>query len=259
MLFDEAPTVTTTTDAERQLATIQKLLMTRDVLATSAKRLPGRVGHLARRRTSGVGRPDANIVRSRASGSTPEAPPAPRTWSPPRSSHGSGPPTSRELPVGEEPAETRRSSGLKGTPGGAAQIALHPRAAERAAVSAATAGFGASARRPGTPPATPLRLVRSATPASRSSRRCSSPCSWRSDVSASRRESASRVSWSGSPAYPILSEMPESRRSSATRRARCASARLTRRSPPWWRPSCRRSAADPARDEPGSQTRPRRG
>src|SRR4026208_2543915 len=43
ILFDESQSLTTTstTDAERQLATIQKLLVTRDVLARSARRLPG--------------------------------------------------------------------------------------------------------------------------------------------------------------------------------------------------------------------------
>ena len=48
ILFDQGQTLTSTTDAERQLATIQKLLVTRDVLARSARRLPGEsVGSLA--------------------------------------------------------------------------------------------------------------------------------------------------------------------------------------------------------------------
>src|SRR4051794_2005927 len=48
ILFDEGQSITTTTDAERQLATIQRLLVTRDVLARSVKRLPGEsVGSLA--------------------------------------------------------------------------------------------------------------------------------------------------------------------------------------------------------------------
>ena len=58
MVFNEDPTITTTTDAERQLATIQKLLVTRDVLATSAQAAAGRVGHFARGQRRGVGRPD---------------------------------------------------------------------------------------------------------------------------------------------------------------------------------------------------------
>ena len=48
ILFDQGQTLTSTTDAERQLATIQKLLVTRDVLARSARRLPGEsVGSLS--------------------------------------------------------------------------------------------------------------------------------------------------------------------------------------------------------------------
>src|SRR6476660_3870936 len=37
ILFDQGQALATTTDAERQLATIQKLLVTRDVLARSAR------------------------------------------------------------------------------------------------------------------------------------------------------------------------------------------------------------------------------
>ena len=96
MVFNEDPTITSTTDAERQLATIQKLLVTRDVLATSAKRLPGEsVTSLAGNVVASVD-PTANIVTIAPPARRRSAPPAPRMSSPPRSSHGSVPPTSRE-------------------------------------------------------------------------------------------------------------------------------------------------------------------
>jgi Mrp family chromosome partitioning ATPase len=72
ILFDEAPSVTTTTDAERQLATIQKLLMTRDVLALSARKLGSSVGTLGSKVHAEVD-PNANIVLISASASNPQA------------------------------------------------------------------------------------------------------------------------------------------------------------------------------------------
>ena len=74
ILFDESQsaTPTTTTDAERQLATIQKLLVTRDVLARSARRLPGEtVGSLAGKISASVD-PTANIVTITAEAKTAE-------------------------------------------------------------------------------------------------------------------------------------------------------------------------------------------
>ncbi len=72
ILFDETPSVTATTDADRQLATIQKLLMTHDMLAISAKRLRTTVGALTSKVHATVD-PNANIVSISASASTPKA------------------------------------------------------------------------------------------------------------------------------------------------------------------------------------------
>ena len=72
ILFDESPSVTATTDAQRQLATIQRLLMTRDVLALSAQRLGTSVGSLQPKVQATVD-PNANIVNISASASTPKA------------------------------------------------------------------------------------------------------------------------------------------------------------------------------------------
>jgi tyrosine-protein kinase len=72
ILFDETPSVTGTTDAERQLATIQKLLMTHDMLAISAKRLRTPVAALTSKVQATVD-PNANIVSISASASTPKA------------------------------------------------------------------------------------------------------------------------------------------------------------------------------------------
>jgi capsular polysaccharide biosynthesis protein len=75
ILFDESQSLaspTASTDAERQLATIQKLLVTRDVLARSARRLPGEtVGSLAGKISASVD-PTANIVTINGEASTPE-------------------------------------------------------------------------------------------------------------------------------------------------------------------------------------------
>ena len=72
ILFDETPSVTATTDAHRQLATIQKLLMTHDMLAISAKQLRTTVGALTSKVHATVD-PNANIVSISASASTPKA------------------------------------------------------------------------------------------------------------------------------------------------------------------------------------------
>jgi len=75
ILFDESQSVTTatsTTDAARQLATIQKLLVTRDVLARSARRLPGEtVNSLAGKISASVD-PEANIVTITADAAKPQ-------------------------------------------------------------------------------------------------------------------------------------------------------------------------------------------
>jgi len=72
ILFNEAPTVTATTDEERQLATIQKLLMTHEMLAISAKQLTTTVGALASEVQATVD-PNANIISISAAASTPRA------------------------------------------------------------------------------------------------------------------------------------------------------------------------------------------
>jgi len=71
ILFDEAPT-TATTDAERQLATIQKLLMTHDMLAIAARKLGTTVASLSSKVQATVD-PNANIISISASGPTPQA------------------------------------------------------------------------------------------------------------------------------------------------------------------------------------------
>jgi Mrp family chromosome partitioning ATPase len=70
ILFDENPSVTGTTDAERQLATIQKLTMTRDVLALSAQRLPGETMSTLSGKVNASVDPNANIVNVAASDSS---------------------------------------------------------------------------------------------------------------------------------------------------------------------------------------------
>src|SRR5204863_5110558 len=72
ILFNEAPTVTATTDEKRQLATIQKLLMTHDMLAISAKQLRTTVAALASKVQATVD-PNANIISISAAASMPKA------------------------------------------------------------------------------------------------------------------------------------------------------------------------------------------
>jgi capsular polysaccharide biosynthesis protein len=72
ILFDESPSGTATTDAVRQLATIQKLLMTHDVLAASAGKLKTTVRELSSEVHASVD-PNANIVSISASASTAKA------------------------------------------------------------------------------------------------------------------------------------------------------------------------------------------
>jgi capsular polysaccharide biosynthesis protein len=139
MLFDESPSLTSTTDAERQLATIQKLLVTRDVLARSARRLPGEtVGSLAGKVTASVD-PTANIVTITAEAAKPRR--AARIANVVAAAF-----LARER-AGElariQAAETRLKAtmaGLKGTPGAKAQIALIRERLSELSLGAATAG-----------------------------------------------------------------------------------------------------------------------
>jgi Mrp family chromosome partitioning ATPase len=153
ILFDEGQTLATTTDAERQLATIQKLLVTRDVLARSARRLPGEsVGSLADHVQASVD-PTANIVTINASAKTPER--AART-----ANVVAGAFLARERAAELariQSAERRLKAtivGLKGTPGGAAQIALVRERLSELSVSEATAGSELQLADPAHPPAT---------------------------------------------------------------------------------------------------------
>jgi Mrp family chromosome partitioning ATPase len=139
ILFDEGPSVTGTTDAERQLATIQKLLVTRDVLARSARRLPGdTAGTLAGKVHSSVD-PTANIVLIRADASSPER--AAQTANVVASAF-----LARDRTVelarirAEEARLTAAIAGLAGKPGARAQIALIRERLSELSVSEATAG-----------------------------------------------------------------------------------------------------------------------
>jgi Mrp family chromosome partitioning ATPase len=154
ILFDEGQSIATTTDAERQLATIQKLLVTRDVLARSAKRLPGEsVGSLAGKVQASVD-PTANIVTISSSGSTPER--AARTAN---VVAGAFLARERAAEIARiQSAEKRLNAaiaGLKGTPGGAAQIALIRERLSELSVSEATAGSELQLADPARPPSTP--------------------------------------------------------------------------------------------------------
>ena len=153
ILFNEGPSVTAATDAARQLATIEKLLVTRDVLARSAHRLPGEsVTTLARKVHASVD-PNANIVSIRASTATPER--AART-----ANVVAGAFLAREREVEllqMQRAKARLTAmivGLRGTPGGAAQIALIRERLSELSVNEATAGSELQLADPARPPAT---------------------------------------------------------------------------------------------------------
>ena len=139
ILFDEGPSLTGSTDAERQLATIEKLLVTREVLARSARQLPGdSVSTLAGKVHASVD-PNANIVLIRASAAKPER--AARTANVVAAAF-----LARERAV--EVLQMRRErarlqaliAGLRGKPGGAAEIALIRERLSELSVSEATAG-----------------------------------------------------------------------------------------------------------------------
>jgi Mrp family chromosome partitioning ATPase/capsular polysaccharide biosynthesis protein len=211
ILFDQGQTLTTTTDAERQLATIQKLLVTRDVLARSARHLPGEtVGSLSHRVQAAVD-PTANIVTISASASTPER--AART-----ANVVAGAFLARERTaeiariLSAEKRLQAAIAGLKGTPGGAAQIALIRERLSELSVSEATAGSELQLADPAHPPATadsprPLRNAGFAFVAALFVAML---------VALGRERIAPRI---GEPrelerltGYPILSEIPQPRR-----------------------------------------------
>jgi capsular polysaccharide biosynthesis protein len=141
ILFDEGQSLTTTstTDAERQLATIQKLLVTRDVLARSARRLPGEtVASLGGKIHAAVD-PTANIVTITAEASTPK-----RAAQIANVVAGAFLARERSAELaGISSAETRLRASitkLKGTPGAKAQIALIRERLSELSLSEATAG-----------------------------------------------------------------------------------------------------------------------
>lgn len=139
ILFDEGQSLATTTDAERQLATIQKLLVTRDVLARSARRLPGEtVGSLAGKIQASVD-PTANIVTISASASTPK-----RAAQIANVVAGAFLVRERAAELTRiRSAETRLKAtitALKGTPGAKAQIALIRERLSELSLGEATAG-----------------------------------------------------------------------------------------------------------------------
>jgi capsular polysaccharide biosynthesis protein len=72
ILFDESSSVAASTDAARQLATIQKLLMTHDMLAIAAGKLGTTVASLSPK-VQATSDPDADIISISASGPTPKA------------------------------------------------------------------------------------------------------------------------------------------------------------------------------------------
>jgi tyrosine-protein kinase len=162
ILFDEAPSVTATTDAVRQLATVQKLLTTRDVLALSAKKLNTTVAALSSKVHASVD-PNANIVSISASASTPKA--AARTANAVAAAF-----LARERAVELariQIAKTRLTNAiaqLVGTPGGKAQIPLLRARLGDLSASAATAGSELQLADSAQPPSKPTspRPVRNA-------------------------------------------------------------------------------------------------
>jgi len=162
ILFDESPSVTTTIDAQRQLATIQKLLMTRDVLALSARKLRTSVGSLQAKVQATVD-PNANIVGISASASSPKA--AAATANAVAAAF-----LARQRAVELSSLKTSKTRlenailRLAGTAGGKAEILLLRERLSELSVTAATAGNElqlADAARPPTKPTSP-RPVRNA-------------------------------------------------------------------------------------------------
>ena len=157
ILFDESALATT--DAQRELATIQKLLVTRDVLALSAKELHTRIRTLSPKVQATVD-PNANIVSVSASASTPQA--AARTANVVAAAF-----LARERAVEVARLQTAQKrltiaiASLKGTPGAKAQIPLLRARLSELSVSAATAGSElqlADKAQPPTKPTSPRPL-----------------------------------------------------------------------------------------------------
>ncbi|HSB38397.1 MAG TPA: Wzz/FepE/Etk N-terminal domain-containing protein [Gaiellaceae bacterium] len=151
ILFDEGQSITTTTDAERQLATIQKLLVTRDVLRRSARRLPGEsVSSLTGKVQASVD-PTANIVTITASASSPER--AARIANVVAAAFLARERAGQLTQIRSAEAKLKAAiAGLKGTPGGPAQIALIRERLSELSVSEATAGSQLQLADPAHPP-----------------------------------------------------------------------------------------------------------
>ena len=151
ILFDEGPSVMATTDAERQLATIQKLLVTRDVLARAAKQLHGETAASLAGKVHAAVDPTANIVSITASDSSPDR--AAKI-----SNVVAGAFLARERAVelarirAEEARLQAQILGLKGTPGAKPQIALIRERLSELSVSEATAGSELQLADPARPP-----------------------------------------------------------------------------------------------------------
>jgi uncharacterized protein involved in exopolysaccharide biosynthesis len=154
ILFDESPSLTASADAERQLATIQKLTMTRDVLAQSARKLRGEtVGTLAGKVHASVD-PKANIVLITASASNPER--AARTANAVATAFLA---RNRAVELGLLQASRTRLTHLiqqlKKSPGGKVEIpAIRARLSDLS-VTAATAGSELQLADPARPPSAP--------------------------------------------------------------------------------------------------------
>jgi Mrp family chromosome partitioning ATPase len=150
ILFDEAPSVTSTIDAQRQLATIERLLTTREVLALSAKKLREPVAALTSRVHASVD-PNANIVLISASASNPSK--AARSANAVAAAF-----LARERAVELarlQDARTRLLTAITrvaGTPGGKAEVALLRERLSELSVSAATAGSELQLADPARPP-----------------------------------------------------------------------------------------------------------
>lgn len=157
ILFDDS--ATPTTDAQRELATIQRLLVTRDVLALGAKKLHTTVGTLSPKVQATVDS-NANIVSVSASAPTPHA--AARTANVVAAAF-----LARERSV--EVASLHRAemrltnaiASLRGTRGGKAQIPMLRARRSALSVNAATAGTDlqlADSAQPPTKPSSPRPL-----------------------------------------------------------------------------------------------------
>jgi succinoglycan biosynthesis transport protein ExoP len=160
ILFDESARFTPPADTERQLATIQKLLMTRPVLARAARSLPGESATTLAGKVHASVDPRANIVLIGASAASPER--AARMANA----------VARAFLSRERAAELMRAQAararltnaiaqLRGSPGAKAQIALIRERLSELSVSEATAGSDlqlADAARPPTAADSPRPL-----------------------------------------------------------------------------------------------------